>query len=145
MALHFVKNRDIYQERRDTLIDGFRTFGWNVDKPAGSMFVWAEIPQGWTSLDFAYALMDRANVVVTPGHAFGPHGEGFVRIALVQDKEVLQQVVENIRNSGIFVLEKVDELVKISSHSLLNFSRGIINGGTFICILKTRFPIVIHF
>ena len=55
-------------------------------------------------LDFAYALMDRANVV-TPGHAFGPHGEGFVRIALVQDKEVLQQVVENIRNS-IFVLEK---------------------------------------
>ena len=139
------KNRDIYQERRDTLVDGFRTFGWNVDKPAGSMFVWAEIPQGWTSLDFAYALMDRANVVVTPGHAFGPHGEGFVRIALVQDKEVLQQVVENIRNSGIFVLEKVDELVKISSHSLLNFSRGIINWGTFICILKTRFPIVIHF
>ena len=65
------KNREIYQERRDTLIDGFRTFGWNVDKPAGSMFVWAEIPQGWTSLDFAYALMDRANVVVTPGHAFG--------------------------------------------------------------------------
>ena len=106
------KNRNIYQERRDTLVDGFRTFGWNVDKPAGSMFVWAEIPQGWTSLDFAYALMDRANVVVTPGHAFGPHGEGFVRIALVQDKEVLQQVVENIRNSGIFVLEKVNELVK---------------------------------
>ncbi|PEV91125.1 LL-diaminopimelate aminotransferase [Bacillus thuringiensis] len=106
------KNRDIYQERRDTLVDGFRTFGWNVDKPAGSMFVWAEIPQGWTSLDFAYALMDRANVVVTPGHAFGPHGEGFVRIALVQDKEVLQQVVENIRNSGIFTLEKLNELVK---------------------------------
>ena len=106
------KNRAIYQERRDTLVDGFRTFGWNVDKPAGSMFVWAEIPKDWTSIDFAYALMDRANVVVTPGHAFGPHGEGFVRIALVQDKEVLQQVVENIRNSGIFSLEKVDELVK---------------------------------
>ncbi|WP_142322825.1 LL-diaminopimelate aminotransferase [Bacillus paramycoides] len=106
------KNRGIYQERRDTLVDGFRTFGWNVDKPAGSMFVWAEIPKGWTSLEFAYALMDRANVVVTPGHAFGPHGEGFVRIALVQDKAVLQQVVENIKNSGIFSLEKVDELVK---------------------------------
>ena len=41
----FVKNRGIYQERRDTLVDGFRTFGWNVDKPAGSMFVWAEIPK----------------------------------------------------------------------------------------------------
>ncbi|PGZ06608.1 LL-diaminopimelate aminotransferase, partial [Bacillus thuringiensis] len=58
------------------------------------------------------ALMDRANVVVTPGHAFGPHGEGFVRIALVQDKAVLQQVVENIRNSGIFSLEIIEELVK---------------------------------
>lgn len=106
------KNRGIYQERRDTLVDGFRKFGWNVDKPAGSMFVWAEIPKGWTSLEFAYALMDRANVVVTPGHAFGPHGEGFVRIALVQDKVVLQEVVENIKNSGIFSIEKIEELVK---------------------------------
>ncbi|WP_142315206.1 LL-diaminopimelate aminotransferase [Bacillus pseudomycoides] len=106
------KNRIIYQERRDTLVDGFASFGWHVDKPAGSMFIWAEIPKGWTSLKFAYALMDRAHVVVTPGHAFGPHGEGFVRIALVQDKEVLQQVVENIKNSGIFSLEKAEALVK---------------------------------
>ncbi|PGR96971.1 MULTISPECIES: LL-diaminopimelate aminotransferase [Bacillus] len=106
------KNRIIYQERRDTLVDGFASFGWHVDRPAGSMFVWAETPKGWTSLDFTYALMDRAHVVVTPGHAFGPHGEGFVRIALVQDKEVLQQVVENIKNSGIFSLEKADALVK---------------------------------
>ncbi|PGE95093.1 LL-diaminopimelate aminotransferase [Bacillus pseudomycoides] len=105
------KNRIIYQERRDTLVDGFASFGWHVDRPAGSMFVWAEIPKGWTSLDFTYALMDRAHVVVTPGHAFGPHGEGFVRIALVQDKEVLQQVVENIENSGIFSPEKADALV----------------------------------
>lgn len=93
-------------------MDGFRKFGWNVNKPAGSMFVWAEIPKGWTSLEFAYALMDRANVVVTPGHAFGPHGEGFVRIALVQDKVVLQEAVENIKNSGIFSIEKIEELVK---------------------------------
>ncbi|SDY87723.1 LL-diaminopimelate aminotransferase [Bacillus sp. 166amftsu] len=106
------QNRIIYQERRDTLVDGFASFGWHVDKPIGSMFVWAEIPIGWTSLEFAYALMDRAHVVVTPGHAFGPHGEGFVRIALVQDKEVLQQVVENIKKSGIFSLEKADVLVK---------------------------------
>ncbi|WP_459502763.1 LL-diaminopimelate aminotransferase [Bacillus sp. C1] len=106
------KNRTIYQERRDTLVDGFASFGWHVEKPAGSMFIWAEIPNGWTSLQFAYALMDRAHVVVTPGHAFGPHGEGFVRIALVQDKEVLQQVVENIKDSGIFSTEKADTLVR---------------------------------
>ena len=95
-------------------------------------------------LDFAYALMDRANVVVTPGHAFGPHGEGFVRIALVQDKEVLQQVVENIRNSGIFVLEKVNEL-EIIRLPCLTLAGVLLIGGTFICILKTHFPIVIHF
>ncbi|EMA6342883.1 LL-diaminopimelate aminotransferase [Bacillus cytotoxicus] len=106
------KNRIIYQERRNTLIEGFASFGWNIEKPAGSMFVWAEIPDGWTSLQFAYALMDRANVVVTPGHAFGPHGEGFVRIALVQDQAVLQQAVENIKNSGIFSSKKEITLVK---------------------------------
>ncbi len=82
MALLFARKTAVFIKNVEILlIDGFKTFGWNVDKPAGSMFVWAEIPNGWTSIDFAYALMDRANVVVTPGHAFGPHGEGFVRIA----------------------------------------------------------------
>ena len=45
---HFVRKPQYLSRTRDTLVDGFRTFGWNVDKPAGSMFVWAEIPQGWT-------------------------------------------------------------------------------------------------
>ncbi|MFI8709498.1 LL-diaminopimelate aminotransferase [Bacillus sp. NPDC077411] len=101
-ASYCAANRSIYQKRRDTFIDGLTEIGWYVEKPAGSMFIWAEIPKGYTSLEFAYALIDRANVVVTPGHAFGPHGEGFVRIALVQNEEKLKQVVNNIKNSGIF-------------------------------------------
>ncbi|SFC70958.1 Aspartate/methionine/tyrosine aminotransferase [Bacillus sp. 491mf] len=101
-ATYCAANRTIYQKRRDILIDGLAELGWHVDKPAGSMFIWAEIPNGYTSLKFAYALIDRANVVVTPGHAFGPHGEGFVRIALVQNEEKLKQVVNNIKNSGVF-------------------------------------------
>lgn len=101
-ASYCAANRSIYQKRRDTFIDGLTEIGWYVEKPAGSMFIWAEIPKGYTSLEFAYSLIDRANVVVTPGHAFGPHGEGFVRIALVQNEEKLKQVVNNIKNSGIF-------------------------------------------
>ncbi|MCM3737232.1 LL-diaminopimelate aminotransferase [Bacillus cytotoxicus] len=104
-ATYCAVNRTIYQKRRDIIIDGLAELGWHVEKPAGSMFVWAEIPNGYTSLEFAYALIDRANVVVTPGHAFGPHGEGFVRIALVQNEEKLKQVVNNIKNSGIFCNE----------------------------------------
>ncbi|MEH7464180.1 LL-diaminopimelate aminotransferase [Bacillus thuringiensis] len=101
-ATYCAANRIIYQKRRDTLINGLTEAGWHVEKPPGSMFIWAEIPKGYTSLEFAYALIDRANVVVTPGHAFGPHGEGFVRIALIQNEEKLIQVVNNIKNSGIF-------------------------------------------
>ncbi|MEI4828395.1 LL-diaminopimelate aminotransferase [Bacillus sp. FJAT-53711] len=111
-ASYCAANRAIYQKRRDTFIDGLAEAGWHVEKPAGSMFIWAEIPKGWTSLEFAYALIDRANVVVTPGHAFGPHGEGFVRIALVQNEEKLKQVVNNIKNSGIFSSESAADLVR---------------------------------
>jgi LL-diaminopimelate aminotransferase len=96
------KSRDMYQKRRDLLVDGLASLGWHVDKPAGSMFVWAKIPDGWNSLYFSYALMDRANVVVTPGHAFGQTGEGYVRMALVQSEEKIQQVLKNIEQSGIF-------------------------------------------
>lgn len=96
------KSREVYQKRRDMLVDGLGALGWHVEKPPGSMFVWAKIPAGWNSLDFAYALMDRANVVVTPGHAFGPTGEGYVRIALVQPEEIIQKALQNIEQSGIF-------------------------------------------
>lgn len=96
------ESRRMYERRRDILIDGLEALGWKVDKPAGSMFIWAEIPKGWSSLEFVYALMDRANVVVTPGHAFGPSGEGFVRIALVQTEDKLRLALQNIQKSGIF-------------------------------------------
>jgi LL-diaminopimelate aminotransferase len=96
------QNRQIYQSRRDRLVEGLASIGWKVDSPKASMFVWAEVPKGWTSTDFVYALMDQANVVVTPGQAFGPHGEGFVRIALVQDEEKIRQAIANLASTGIF-------------------------------------------
>ncbi|MFD3449791.1 LL-diaminopimelate aminotransferase [Microbacteriaceae bacterium 4G12] len=101
------QNRSMYQGRRNLLVNGLRSIGWNVDKPAGGMFVWAKIPNGWNSTDFAFALIDRANVVVTPGQAFGPTGEGYVRIALVQNEERLKQVIVNLEKSQMFSLQTV--------------------------------------
>lgn len=94
--------RNTYKNRRDTLVNGLNELGWNVEAPKASMFVWAEIPKGYTSTSFTYELLDKAGVVVTPGSAFGETGEGYVRIALVQDEEILLKVVTKIKNSGLF-------------------------------------------
>lgn len=92
----------VYQERRDVLLDGLEEIGWSIPKPKATMFVWAKIPVGWTSESFAIALLEQAGVVVIPGNAFGTQGEGYVRIALVREKEQLQEAVERIKRSGIF-------------------------------------------
>lgn len=94
-------NAEIYQKRRDILLEGLAKIGWEIQKPKATMFVWAKIPSGWTSFAFAYALLDQAGVVVIPGNAFGKEGEGYVRIALVEDEEVLQDVVKRIDECGI--------------------------------------------
>ncbi|MGP3561375.1 LL-diaminopimelate aminotransferase [Geobacillus sp. BK01] len=96
------ESRTMYQARRDALVAGLTDIGWAVDRPPAGMFVWAKIPDGWTSLSFTKALIDQAGVVVTPGHAFGPSGEGYVRIALVQPEAVLRRAVEKLNESGLF-------------------------------------------
>ncbi|RXT13636.1 LL-diaminopimelate aminotransferase [Ammoniphilus sp. CFH 90114] len=90
-----------YESRRDVLVDGLSEIGWNVDKPRATMFVWAKIPEGWSSEDFAFTLLERAGIVVIPGNAFGVEGEGYVRIALVEEENVLREVVQRIKESGI--------------------------------------------
>lgn len=96
------KNRAIYRKRRDTLIGGLRQLGWEVISPEASMFIWAEIPQGFTAKEFTFSLIEEANVVVTPGNAFGKWGEGYVRIALVQSEEMLKKGLKQIEKSGLF-------------------------------------------
>ncbi|WP_042346853.1 LL-diaminopimelate aminotransferase [Bacillus massiliigorillae] len=95
------RTRSIYKNRRDCLIAGLNEIGWNIEAPQAGMFVWAELPKGWTSKHFAFELMNRAGVAVTPGIAFGPSGEGYVRIALVQNEETLQQAIHTISKSGM--------------------------------------------
>jgi alanine-synthesizing transaminase len=92
--------RALYRERRDVLVPGLASAGWEVPSPRGSMFAWAPIPPRYAhlgSLDFAQLLLDRARVAVAPGIGFGEHGDGHVRIALVENTQRLRQAVRNIR------------------------------------------------
>lgn len=89
----------LYQERRDVLLAELAKAGWEITPPKATMFVWAPVPKGWTSHEFALALLEDAGVVVIPGSAFGTEGEGYVRIALVQDREVLREAAASIARS----------------------------------------------
>ena len=94
--------RRAYEKRRDVLCDGLKKIGWEMEKPEATMFVWARIPAHYEkSEDFAMDLVEKAGVLVTPGSAFGPSGEGHVRLALVRHEEELNRAVEAIRRSGI--------------------------------------------
>jgi len=89
-----------YQSRRDVVCDGLNRIGWEVEKPRASMFVWAKVPEehsrGKGSIDYAMDLMEHAEVAIAPGRAFGENGEGYMRIALVENEQRLRQAVRNI-------------------------------------------------
>lgn len=94
--------RAAYEKRRDLLCDGFNKIGWAMDKPPATMFVWAKIPDGFAdSFTFVRKLLDQAGILVTPGSAFGPSGEGYVRMALVQDEEAIEKAVRALDESGL--------------------------------------------
>lgn len=90
----------VYEKRRDLLVEGLNAAGWPVEKPRASMFVWAKIPEifsGVSSLDFAKMLLEKALVAVSPGIGFGPAGEGHVRFALIENHHRTRQALRSIR------------------------------------------------
>jgi alanine-synthesizing transaminase len=92
--------RETYKRRRDVLVESFGRAGWDIPPPRASMFAWAPIPQVFQSLgslEFSTLLVERAEVAVAPGIGFGEHGEGFVRIALVENEQRIRQAARNIR------------------------------------------------
>ncbi|WP_339297597.1 aminotransferase class I/II-fold pyridoxal phosphate-dependent enzyme [Paenibacillus sp. FSL R5-0623] len=94
--------RATYEERRDILCEGFSRLGWEITKPQATMFIWTRIPAHYESSEhFAMDLVSQAGVIVTPGSAFGPSGEGYIRLALVQDNENLLRAVASVEDSGI--------------------------------------------
>src|SRR6195952_1815026 len=93
--------RELYKDRRDVLIKGLVSAGWDMPMPEGSMFAWAPIPPRYASLgsvEFSKLLLTRAKVAVAPGLGFGEQGDGHVRIALVENNHRLRQAVRNIRS-----------------------------------------------
>jgi alanine-synthesizing transaminase len=91
---------EVYKERRDALISGLNRIGWEVPPPKGTMFVWAEIPEQFKhmgSVEFAKMLIREAKVAVSPGLGFGQYGEGYVRLALVENNHRINQAVRGLR------------------------------------------------
>lgn len=88
--------REIYRQRRDTLYEGLKDAGFDVKKPLATFYLWVKVPYG-KSIDFVAKLLKEAQVLCTPGVGFGEHGEGYIRFALTQPKERIQEAVERIR------------------------------------------------
>ncbi len=91
------KHNQIYKERMDAMLDGLASIGVKVEPPKGSFFIWAPVPEGYTSTDFATQVLEQAGVIVTPGNAFGPSGEGYFRVSLSVPNERLYEAIHRIK------------------------------------------------
>lgn len=97
------KQRQAYEARNKALCGGLRRIGWDVPDSQGTMFVWAKIPEGYSSsFDFCMKLMERTGLIVTPGSAFGSEGEGYVRMALVINEQQIEELLKVLDESGMF-------------------------------------------
>ncbi|MCO5129363.1 MAG: LL-diaminopimelate aminotransferase [Xanthobacteraceae bacterium] len=105
--------REIYRKRRDILVESFGRAGWDIPPPSASMFAWAPLPEAFReigSMQFATLMVEKSGVVVSPGVGFGEHGEGFVRIAMVENEQRIRQAARNVRRfleSGVETLHNV--------------------------------------
>jgi alanine-synthesizing transaminase len=109
--------RDIYQRRRDVLVESFGRAGWDIPAPRASMFAWAPLPEPFRTLDtveFSTLLIGQAAVAVSPGIGFGEHGEGHVRIALVENEQRIRQAARNLRRFLETGPEKLHNVVPLA-------------------------------
>jgi alanine-synthesizing transaminase len=91
---------EIYRQRRDVLVDGLNRIGWAVEKPLGTMFVWARIPEEYRemgSIEFSKMLIKKSKVAVSPGIGFGEYGDDYVRFALVENPHRTRQAIKGIK------------------------------------------------
>ncbi|MFJ5713524.1 pyridoxal phosphate-dependent aminotransferase [Neobacillus sp. NPDC093127] len=93
---------ELYERRRNVLITGLQSLGWNVTAPKGSFFAWLKVPDGYTSEEFSTMLLEQAHIMVAPGIGFGNFGEGYVRVGLLSSEERLAEAVRRISGLEIF-------------------------------------------
>lgn len=91
--------RQVYQERRDILVDGLNSMGWQLAKPKATFYVWAPVPAGYNSESFAEMVLDKTGVVVTPGSGYGSASDGFFRMALTVKKERMVEALERMKKN----------------------------------------------
>ena len=110
--------RETYKRRRDVLVESFGRAGWEVPPPAASMFAWSPIPDPFKTLgsvEFSKLLVEKAEVAVSPGTGFGERGEGFVRIALVENEQRIRQAARNVRRFLESAPEKLHNVVPLAT------------------------------
>lgn len=88
----------IYEERRNILVDALKSLGWDINRPKATFYVWTKVPARYTSATFAAALLEKCDIVATPGNGFGENGEGYIRFALTVDKNRIKEAVKRIRD-----------------------------------------------
>ncbi|HWP24802.1 MAG TPA: LL-diaminopimelate aminotransferase [Xanthobacteraceae bacterium] len=110
--------RETYRRRRDALVESFGRAGWQIPPPRASMFAWAPIPEPFRqmgSVEFSKLLVEKAEVAVSPGTGFGERGEGFVRIALVENEQRIRQAARNVRRFLESAPEKLHNVVPLAT------------------------------
>jgi alanine-synthesizing transaminase len=110
--------RETYKRRRDVLVESFGRAGWNIPSPRASMFAWSPIPEPFGvlgSVEFSKLLVEKAEVAVSPGTGFGERGEGFVRIALVENEQRIRQAARNVRRFLESGAEKLHNVVPLAT------------------------------
>jgi alanine-synthesizing transaminase len=116
--------RAIYKRRRDCLVDAITRAGWPIPSPPATMFAWAPIPEMFAhlgSLEFSKLLLEKASVAVSPGVGFGEYGEGYVRIALVENEQRIRQAARNIRKFLIESARTLHNVIPIASKANRSF------------------------
>jgi len=107
--------RNIYKSRRDCLVESMELAGWTIPSPSASMFAWAPLPKEFEqvgSLEFSKLLIQHAKVAVSPGIGFGESGEGYVRIALVENEQRIRQAARNVRR----FLNNADQIINAQTN-----------------------------
>lgn len=89
--------RQVYQERRDVVIEGLSNMGWKIEPPKATIYVWVPVPSKYTSTEFAELVLEKAGVIITPGIGYGNYGEGYFRIALTVEKERLKEALKRMK------------------------------------------------